>query len=369
MEVGGAEMMLKKLLLERKNAGENDVVICLRGSGFVGRNLAKEGIVVHYLCIQTLYGLLKGAFELNKLIKNYSPEIIQTWLYHADLIGGIIGFLNNIPVIWNIRQTKFTSKANLGTICVMRFCALLSYNLPSKIICAASASRQSHIGYGYCKRKMVIIPNGFLVSKEIDRHLVEYKKQALGILSTHTVIGTVGRFHADKDYSNFTNAAAILVSRYPNLLFIMVGKQLDDQNGILVKLLRDRGLMSNFILVGEAQDVTLYYSLMDIFCLSSASEGFPNVLGEAMLMGVPCVSTDVGDASVIIKDTGFIVKPQNSVELANALEKFIVMSPLERNEFGRHGKERIIANFLLPSIAKRYTNLYNEVAPNKICVE
>ncbi|WP_159451695.1 glycosyltransferase [Pedobacter africanus] len=363
--VGGAETMLSKIVLGRKKQGLDDVVICLTARDKIGDLLVSNNVQVYYLNMNSFSTSVKALFLLNKLLKEYSPEIVQTWLYHADFIGGIIAKLRKIKVVWNIRQTKFTSLASFTTIIIMRLCAVLSYFVPSKIVCAANASLQQHAKFGYSRKKLVVIPNGFVAAEDIDSKILNELKTELNIDTGTLIVGTVGRFHHDKDYLTFIKAAAIVVREKPFTKFLMVGKNLDVNNKTLMEWISAEHLVSNFILIGETRNVNLYLSILDVFCLSSISEGFPNVVGEAMLKGVPCVVTDSGDSKFVVGDTGTVVMIKNPELLAIELIRFLEMSNIDRISLGQEAKMRIMQNFMIDEIVAEYSLLYNHLSNNK----
>uniref|UniRef100_UPI004049260F glycosyltransferase n=1 Tax=Flavobacterium sp. TaxID=239 RepID=UPI004049260F len=371
LQVGGAEMMLKKLVTTRKYRGIDDVVVCLTDKGYVGDDLEDKSILVYYLRIGGFTTFIKGIITLFSLIKSHNPPVVQTWLYHSDFIGGLVAKLLGKKVIWNIRQTKFSStRKSILTILIMRICAVLSYIIPNAIICAAEASRISHIRFGYQKLKFVVIPNGFVKSDLIvTSERIQELKQAYGVQHNQIIIGTVGRFHIDKDYHNLVKASAILVKKYNNLLFLMVGNNLDSRNQELVEMLKLYGVYKHYCLIGKVNNTVEFYSMMDIFCLPSAVEGFPNVLGEAMLMGIPCVATNVGDVENIIDKSGITVESGNSEKFANAMELLIIENSEYRSDLGQMGKKRIESLFMLPKVVDRYSNLYKNIVNKSICAE
>jgi len=89
------------------------------------------------------------------------------------------------------------------------------------------------------------------------------------------------------------------------------------------------------------------------------------VLGEAMAMGVPCVSTDVGDAAVLLGDTGELVPPRNSTALAGALERILDKPLAEREALGQSGRERIEKVFSIETAARRFDDLYSTLAKKR----
>jgi glycosyltransferase involved in cell wall biosynthesis len=361
LDIGGAETMLKKLVIERKKTGENDIVVCLKKNGVIAAELNSNGIEVYFLKINSIISLIYGVFKLNHILKEKKPSLVQTWLYHSDLIGGLISWLNRIPVVWNIRQTKFNSNANLFTIFVMRICAYLSYFIPQKIICAANASLITHKKFGYDKSKLFVIPNGFTISNTRPIQDVFQLKRRLGITDEEFVIGSIGRYHTDKDYLNLINAAQIVLTKYPNLKFVLIGKNLDKSNMQLKQYLEERNIEKKFLLLGQIENVDKYFYIFDIYCIHSKSEGFPNVLGEAMLMKLPCIVTDVGDCRYILKDNGIVVPPENSDLLAEGITHFVNMPVNQRKNLGIRSYLRIKDEFMLTDVVKKYNDLYNSI--------
>lgn len=358
LNVGGAEMMLKKLLLARKQNGINDIVICLTSKGKIGDDLSKRNIEVYYLNMR-LFTLPIAVFTLFKLIKNLKPKLLQTWLYHSDFFGGLVSVLYKIPVVWNIRQTHFSTKFSF-TYLLMKLCARLSFFIPNYIICAANNSKASHIKYGYDEKKMLVIPNGFNIEKTLLPSNVDVnscKKDKSDIL-----IGIIGRYHADKDYPTFIKASSFVLNLYPNAKFLMVGKNLTSDNIELVKLIKKYSDINKFYLHGESDQVDLIFPVLDVFVLSSLNEGFPNVLGEAMMFGIPCVSTDAGDASLIIGNTGRITPIGNSNELGKAICEILSLNDDEKKYLSDSAKLRIKNKYSLASTVSKYSDLYDNLA-------
>jgi glycosyltransferase involved in cell wall biosynthesis len=100
----------------------------------------------------------------------------------------------------------------------------------------------------------------------------------------------------------------------------------------------------------------------DIACVSSSSEGFPNVIGEAMSCEIPCVVTDVGDSALIVGQTGRVVPPRDSKALAAGLRELIDLGREGRRQIGRTARQRVKELYDLPDIVRRYENLYEELA-------
>jgi glycosyltransferase involved in cell wall biosynthesis len=175
------------------------------------------------------------------------------------------------------------------------------------------------------------------------------------------VIGCVGRFHTAKGQDNFVKAAAIVVQHYPRAKFLLVGADCDVNNAQLMTWLSKEGLQAHFVLLGERDDVPVCLSAMDIYCMPSRTEGFPNGLGEAMAMGLPCVATNVGDTAVLVGDTAVLVPPQNEQALAEGLLTLLALSKKQREYKGQYAKERVFSEFSIEKARARFDSVYQEI--------
>ena len=187
--------------------------------------------------------------------------------------------------------------------------------------------------------------------RSFERRLLNTEKYVL--------IGFVARYHPMKDIPTFLQALGRLMPKDKRLHCVMVGRNIGPENAALApyfaKLPMDR-----VHILGQRDDIPRLMPGFDVFCLSSVrGEGFPNVLGEAMACGVPCVSTKVGDSGHLIGDTGTIVSASNPQALADALESVVSMNTTSRQAKGEAARHRILENFSLPNITKRYIDLYN----------
>ena len=239
---------------------------------------------------------------------------------------------------------------------------MLSHVVPRAIVCAAEASKKTHIGLGYAASKMTTVPNGFEFSKleatASDRNTLRLQCSVGG---QDVVIGYLGRFHLAKDQENFVNAAAIVAKQHSNTRFMMVGRDLDAANVRLNQWIQATGVADRFVLLGERTDVARCLHAMDIFCLSSRTEGFPNVVAEAMYMRLPCVATDVGDAALLLGNTGLVVPRKNAAALAQGLATLLSMKPEERREMGKRASTRVVAEYSIQLARERFTALYHQV--------
>lgn len=366
IDIGGAETALFKLLSFGNIAKEDVLVVSLTTKGEIGFQLTQKGFQVIALNMKSMFSLPMTFYSLMKLIRANNPDIVQCWLYHADLIGGVVSKISGVKhVVWGVRSTELKSGSYLTSL-IRKLCALLSYFIPSKIICVAEAAKAKHVALGYARRKMVVIGNGFDLSvSEIEYESIKLFKQALNIKDHHVVVGSVGRFSTIKGHDIFIEAIKLMIEEYPNLKILMIGRNVDKKNKQLLRWIDKTQNSENFILLGERRDIPLCMAVMDIFCLHSRSEGFPNVLGEAMSAGLSCISTDVGDAAELLGDTGIIVYRNNPEYLARGLKE-LVSNSKERNKLiGRKAKQRIEKKFSIESTCQKFEAIYRELLANR----
>ena len=139
---------------------------------------------------------------------------------------------------------------------------------------------------------------------------------------------------------------------------ILCGNQLTADNAELVELIQYYGLVNDVYLLGQRDDIPEIMSALDIFILPSLSEGFPNVVGEAMACKKYCIVTDVGDSAFLVGDTGAVVEPGNPVAIANSIEQYTKLSEVEKSYYGEKARERVLENFDIKKIVLQFDRLY-----------
>jgi len=365
LNAGGAEHVLRRLIESHHGSLEfQHSVVSLTDLGELGSVLIAQGIEVQVMGMRRITNVPSITLKLTKLIRQRKPDLVQTWMYHADAIGGVAArAAGNRKVIWGIRGTDMIKGTAYSTYVIRRICALLSRVVPAIIVCVAEASRAAHVAIGYERSKMVVIPNGFELP---DAGALEEQRRAFraehGWSEDEFVVGCVGRFNYYKDHANFVEAGGLLAKRYPSARFLMVGKGLDFSNAELRNLIERTGSPDKFTLLGYRDDVLNCLTGLDAFCLSSRSEGFPNVLGEAMSVGVPCVATDVGDVRTLLSHTGIVVPKENASALCAGLVHVLELPRTARIALGQSGRDRIIAEFSAGKARERFETIYMSLA-------
>jgi glycosyltransferase involved in cell wall biosynthesis len=361
----GAERMVARLALyQRQEQGIEPVLITLVRSGPLGEELRRAGIPVHCLGLKGPLSFAGAVWRLSRLISREKPQIIQTWMYHSDLIGSLAGLLaGNRNVIWGIRNSDVFSGAgvsrSLGLI--VRLCAAVSGRLAGAIVCVAEAARANHAEMGYSKDRMLVIPNGYTLTPAAEREEKQAARQRLGLPSDALIVGSVGRFNAYKDPETFVRAMGIVAPSVPAARFMMVGRDLDRANERLLSWIEATGVAERFILMGYRADSARCFAAMDCFCLHSRSEGFPNVLAEALLAGIPSVATDAGDAAIMSGGLVEIVSPGDSEALAQAVVAMCSRSQADRESLGAASRRYVETHYSLSRVAERYADLYRTI--------
>ncbi len=314
---GGAEACLYRLINETHRITDH-YVVALRSRDKYSKLLSQNGIPVFHLNIDSPLQIIKQSFDLYSLIKKINPDIIQTWLYHADFLGGILGKIAHKKVIWGIHNTTLEfGKSSTTTILLVRILSLLSYFIPEKIISCSIASSNSHTALGYCKKKFITIHNGVDTNSFYQSHFLRNQfRTELKIQNSDLCIGMVARNDPQKDYSNFISALAELHAQNFPFKCVIAGS---NTNQLQAKV-KSKKLENNILILGQRKNIQALMNGLDLLVLSSAyGEACPNVLLEAMACGVPCVATNLGDCKYILGDTGVVVEPKNHQQLSQAI--------------------------------------------------
>ena len=363
---GGAETMLAKLSL---GGGRHEhEVVSLGEIGPIGGQLASEGVSVHALRMGGVAGGIAALPRLVRLVRASRPQIVQGWMNHGNLAATAAHAMagDGAPaLVWNIRQSLSAPGCDGWlTNRIIRANARLSHR-PARILYNSVAGAVDHEAIGYRSEKRRIIPNGF----DIDRFLPSpaaraTTRRALGVADEDVLIGLVARVDPWKNHAGFLAAAAELRREGRAPRFLLAGKGASSDNRDLLDLVARHGLKDHVLLLGERTDVPALTAALDIACIVSHGEGFPNALGEAMACGVPCVVTDVGDCRAIVGDAGIVCASGSAVDIAAAMARLVDAGGEKRAELGRQARARIERHYSLQAVVAQYDALYEEVAQN-----
>jgi glycosyltransferase involved in cell wall biosynthesis len=233
---------------------------------------------------------------------------------------------------------------------------------PDGIVINSLRARAAHEALGYVPRKWHFIPNGFDTSYFRPRpECRDAIRASLAIPRDAHVIGMVARYHDFKDHSLFLRAARQLLNLDTPVYFILAGDGVSDDNAELCSQI-DPALKARIRLIGPRADVPELAAAFDVATLTSYTEAFPNVVGEAMACGICCVVTDAGDAGMIVGPTGRCVPVRDASALAAAWTETLQMTDERRRDLGREARRRIEQNFSLDHVVAQYEGLYDSEA-------
>ncbi len=364
LDRGGAETALCRLLGGLIREGFDCRVASLIPAGPVAEDIRKLGVPVEELGMRRGKPSLTAVTGLAAMLRAFRPHVLQTWLYHADLLGLPAARLARVPVVaWNLRcalmELEHYSRV---TTLTRKACAALSRR-PAAVVANSHAAVDYHKSLGYRPRRWEVIPNGFdLDLFRPDPQARTALRSQLNIPEAAPLVGLAARFDHMKGHEVFCRAASLVLDRNPEAHFVLCGDGITQDNPGLAKLLHDTGGGKSVHLLGPIIDMPLFFSALDVACSSSHGESFPNVLGEALACGIPCVATDVGDSARIVGDAGAIVPSRDPDALASALNTLLEMDPTARWELGLRGREHVEQNYSLAAITARYAELYRELA-------
>ena len=365
----GAETMLCRIASAMDSTRFENDVVSLTGILDLAERIQENGVRVRTLGMKTGIPNPLLVMRLAQWIRESKPDVIHTWMYHANLIGAVAARLaGNVPVVWGIHHSALDPRVDKRrTLLVNQACALLSRKLPARIVCCSEAALLIHKRLRYAAEKMEVIPNGFDLEQVKPSPSARVSvREELGISGDAPLIGMVARFHPHKDHHNFVRAAELLCKQIPDVHFLLCGMDVSWQNSQLARWIESAGMRDRYHLLGQRGDVSRLFAAMDIATTASRSEAFPVVVGEAMACGTPCVVTDVGDSALIVDQTGIVVAPGNPGALAGAWRKLIDAGPEVRRRLGLAARQRVEQNFALPAIVDRYQAIYARLATEKL---
>ena len=362
LDDGGAEGVLHRLCMASVN--HDHIVISMTGLGKYGTPLREAGIPVHALDQSRGRLTPKALARLSYLLRSERPDVVQTWMYHADLVGGTLArVLGYRRVFWNVRNSDLSrEKTPWLTIQTMKACARISRFVPKRIACCAHTAAQLHQQLGYDAGKFVVIPNGIDASvyRPIRDVGVRWRMQH-GIPTDRPLIGMAARWNPQKNHAGLIDALRHVRVAGHAFACVLAGIGVTRNEAALMEAISAAGLDDHVFPIGRSGDVPAFMNAIDLHVLSSSyGEAFPNVVAEAMACGTPCVATNVGDAAMIIGDTGWVVPRRDPHALATAIGEALTE---QRNapawsDRCRAASSRIVDTFSMRSMVDAYDKLW-----------
>lgn len=365
LHVGGAETILWRLVGASSCAS---YVAALRAGGELAEKIRAQGGE----CVSLLPGRrgrsdisapFLASYRLRQIARQFRPHVIQAWLYRSNYAAWRIGREINVPVCWSLHCERLPrgglfSARRIG----FKVLARISRSV-SAATAVAEGVRQWHQDIGFRPRLWRIIPNGVDADEfRPDPDARQKVLSELGLPPDCFLIGHVARFHPVKGHRVFFRALAQAAKHNPKIAVVAIGSGVTAENSEIMEMSREIGLSASVRMLGLRTDIHGIMPAFDALCLSSTREASPTVLREALACGLPCISTDVGDAAQVLRGTGSVTPPEDATALAAALVN-MSQTPLEqRQRMGAIGRRRIIEHYSLATMSESYDQLYHELA-------
>jgi glycosyltransferase involved in cell wall biosynthesis len=363
LRVGGAERMLIRVAKGLARDAEQVVVTLVDGA--TRDRLDDMNIPVVRPERAGLAGIASVLARAHRLVREFQPDIIQGWMYHGNLVAELLRTVSGPRAlcIWNIRQSlESLWDEKLTTRLAIRSCSLRAAAVDG-IVYNSKRGAEQHDAAGFRAATVRIIPNGFEPeeferSSGADRRL----RDRTGVPTDAPIVGCVARYHPMKDHATFIAAASQVREKVPDVHFVLLGSGTDTPGTELERMIEEHFLSARVHRLGVTMDPKAVMSGFDVLCLSSAwGEGFPNVLGEALALGIPCVTTDVGDSREVVGPGGSITPPRNSEALASAIVRLLSFSAAERKVVGELGRNHVQGCFAIETVVRQYEEFYDEL--------
>jgi glycosyltransferase involved in cell wall biosynthesis len=365
LNVGGAETMLTRLITSSDPQRFSHEVITLMDGGPLQVDLERHGVRVHSLRMARALPSPRALRTLWRLARAACPDIWHGWMYHGNYaaFAAMIADSGRAPVVWGIRHALHRLEDERLVTRGLIALGPRAGSRVARILYNARCSADQHEHLGYPADKTLVIPNGFDCERfRPDSEASIAVRNELGLRPEVPLVGLVARFDPLKGQQFFLEAAARLVANGSPAHFVLVGEDMEAKNKTLWDTIVRLQLAGRVHLLGHRKDIPRLNASFDVAGLTSLSEAFPNMLGEAMACGVVCVVTDVGDSKFILGDNGWVVPPADAHALADAWERVLRLSPQEREVLGASARERILKEFSISAVRQLYETMYEEVA-------
>ena len=363
LDNGGAEGALFRLA--RADRANTHIVISMTDTGVYGQRFMDAGIAVHAAAMPRGRISVAGLRRVYRLIRLANPDVVQTWMYHADIAGGVLARLaGRRAIAWGVRAADAHRHSPRAVNALVRIGAACSYLIPRRILFNSAAGSYWHLRAGYSSSRSRIVPNGYDTDAlRPDAGARRRQRAAWGLPEATVVFGTVARWDPLKDHTTLAAALRRLaVSTTAAWCCVLVGPGMTPANPQAAALFAAPELQGHIILAGPSDDVSAVMNAFDVHVLSSKSEAFPNVLPEAMACGTPCVATNVGDAADIVGATGWIVPAATPDALAGALHEALdeLRHPAGWEARRSACRSAIVERFSIGAMVSAYNRIWRE---------
>jgi glycosyltransferase involved in cell wall biosynthesis len=365
--LGGAETMLYRLVCHMPHIRHR--VICLGAPDWYSERLAEKGVGVEHLGMTSAAAGLRGLTRLHRLIRRSEADVLQGWMYRANLVGGLAARLARIPAVWSIHCASLEPLRPAARAFAYASGAVAGW-VPRYVINCSSRAVALHDQLGFDRAPGGVVHNGYDAEAfRPDEAQRARLRQALGMPADRFLLGSVSRWHPEKDIPNLLAALQILRDRpIGDVRCVLIGNGLAPDSQPLAREIEARGLSLLVVPLGRRSDIAELMRALDVHVLPSRSEAFPNTIAEAMLSGTPCIVTDAGDGPLMVGDTGWVAPPASPEALAGRIEEALREWREAPDAWQRRraaARSRIAENYSLERMARGYETVWREVAASR----
>jgi glycosyltransferase involved in cell wall biosynthesis len=360
LEIGGAELMLARLLHSQDRSKFVQEVVSLTTAGPVAQLLHQDGVNVEAVGGRRGSPDIRVIARIRAHLRRSRPDVVQTWLYHSNIAGGMAAKSLGVPLCWGVRQMRPDRTVSLSTRAAFRANALVSRVVPTLIICCSEAVAEDHERVGFPRGKMRVVPNGYdLATFKPDPSARRMVRDELGLETSVPLVGHFSRFDPQKGHRQVIGAASIVRRAHPGVHLVLAGPGVGLENAKLVELVEAAGASRFTHLLGQRTDMPRLTAALDVAVSgSTVGEGFPNSLAEAMGCGVSIVATDVPGTRELVGRNGILVQPRSSEALADGICRVLSLPLGKRIELGRSARARMEVSYGIATVARAYESIY-----------
>ena len=359
--IGGAEVMLLSLAPYLNNTGKYYAIACsLTDGGYITDELKRIGVQTEIIGMKSKFDLI-AIYRLCKLLKQERMSIVQTYLYHANIIGRLVAKIAGVPIILSGQRSTENWRKWYHS-----FLDRITISFVDLVISNSEAGRQLLIERDKIPaEKIIVIPNGIDLKRVRVKINEKAKKQELGLNPNHLIVGTLSRLEHEKGIDILLEAVKLVLAEKPEIHFLIAGGGKLKQP--LMKMATALGVEKSVSILGERTDALELLKIFDIFVLSSRWEGMPMALLEAMAMGKPIVTPRVGEIEQMITDgvNGLLVPPAQPQKLAEGILK-LLNNRLLADKLGNRAKKVAEEQFSFEAVARQFEEVCNELIARKI---
>jgi glycosyltransferase involved in cell wall biosynthesis len=356
MRIGGTEMVIKNIIDGSNTDLFKMTILCIESPlGPFSEDLKKDDIEFFELN-------RKPGFDINlmkkirNIIADNNIDVIHCHQYTPWVYGVIAAAFSSTKVIFTEHGRFYPDSSTWKRQLIN---PLLSF-FTNQVTAISKATKQALVEFENINETSInVIYNGITPLEVIESEVDELRR-ALSIDDNHNILGTIARFDPIKNHIMMLKAFALVVEKRPNTTLIIVGDGEERKN--IEACIEELNLAKNVILTGYQTKPHNYLALIDIYLLSSFSEGTSMTLLEAMSLGKPCVVTDAGGNPEIVidRENGFVTPNDNAQEFAQGITN-ILESTMSKNQFGKASVSRFNSHFSEMNMNKQYQYLYSQV--------